>query len=102
MLRETLGAIHRLEDLPQLAGALGFSPVWRELPAGCLGTTRAAVVGRSGEFEWYGVSGVSGGAVRRVSCQSRVVLGRYLPGRPLGDYLIKLTATSLTVYVPPP
>ena len=76
MLRETLGAIHRLEDLPQLAGALGFSPVWRELPAGCLGTTRAAVVGRSGEFEWYGVSGVSSGAVRRVA---RALAGRGLP-----------------------
>jgi hypothetical protein len=41
-------------------------------------------------------------AARRASRQSRTVLGRFLPGRPLGDYLIKLTATSLTVYVPPP
>lgn len=40
-----LGDIRALHDLPRLFAALGYEPLWRELPDG-------ALVARSGEFIW--------------------------------------------------
>ncbi len=61
-------SIHRLEDLPRLAEALGYSPVWRELPSGSVGGADvAAVAAQQGDFEWYGVAGAAEGTVRRAA-----------------------------------
>ena len=57
-LSDVIPSIHRLEDLPRLAGALGYAPTWRELPSGSLGAPgTAAAVGRNGDFEWYALAG---------------------------------------------
>jgi len=40
-----LGDVHALHDLPRLFAALGYEPLWRELPDG-------ALVARCGEFIW--------------------------------------------------
>lgn len=40
-----LGEVHALHDLPRLFAALGYEPLWRELPEG-------ALVARNGEFIW--------------------------------------------------
>ena len=57
-LSDVISSIHRLEDLPRLAGVLGYAPTWRELPSGSLGAPgTAAAVGRNGGFEWYALAG---------------------------------------------
>lgn len=81
MAGDVLRSIHRLEDLPRLAAALGYTPAWRELPDHCfLGVTTAAIVARQGEFEWYGVGGSSEGAAR----VARTLLARGIPAAVLG------------------
>ncbi len=55
-LGDVLPALTGLDALPRLAQALGFEPAYDELPPGLLPQSpRAAVVGRSGGFEWLGV-----------------------------------------------
>jgi hypothetical protein len=67
MLRETLAKIHRLEDLRLLLTGLGYRADWRELSLGPLGAGPAVIVGRQGEFEWYGLANGSEAAARRVA-----------------------------------
>ena len=80
-LGDLLRSIHRLEDLPRLAGALGYEAIWRELPAASLGGAGpAALVGRQGGngFEWYATvqnGGESGTAAR----MARQLLARGVP-----------------------
>jgi len=75
---DVLPSIHRLEDLPRLAEALGYTPTWRELPERCFrGVATAAIVARQGEFEWYGVGGPDHGAALRVA---RALQSRGIPG----------------------
>ena len=76
MLWETLSEITRLEDLPRLVGALGFTPDWRELPDRCLGPGRTVVVGRQGEFEWYALATGEPATVVRTA---RTLAARGLP-----------------------
>ena len=76
---EVLRSIQRLEDLPRLGEALGYTPTWRELPSGgrCFrGVTTAAIVARQGEFEWYGIGGPEEGTAERVA---RALLARGIP-----------------------
>lgn len=71
---DVLRSIQRLEDLPRLAEALGYTPTWRELPEHCFrGVAAAAVVARQGEFEWYAIHGPA----ERVA---RALLARGIPG----------------------
>jgi hypothetical protein len=79
---DLLPSIHRLEDLPRLAAALGYTPAWRELPAHCFqGVSAAAVVARQGDFEWYGLTGASEGAAARAA---RTLAARGLPAAVIG------------------
>jgi hypothetical protein len=55
MLAETLAGIRSFEDLPRLATSLGYSADWSELAPGTFGASAVRVVGRQGEFEWYGL-----------------------------------------------
>ncbi|HEV8599077.1 MAG TPA: N-6 DNA methylase, partial [Gemmatimonadales bacterium] len=81
MAGDLLRSIHRLEDLPRLAAALGYTPAWRELPDNCFrGVATAAIVARQGEFEWYGVGGSSEGAAR----VARALVARGIPAAVLG------------------
>lgn len=76
-----LRSVRRLQDLPVLAASLGYAPLWRELPAGCFRTvSAAAIVGRQGEFEWYGVAGPEGSAAR----VARRLASRGLPAAVFG------------------
>lgn len=62
---ELLRSIRHLEDLPRLTQALGYEPAWHELPLGALaagGTT--VIIGRLGEFEWYGLAAPAERAAR--------------------------------------
>ncbi len=80
----TLAALHRLEDLPELVLALGHEPVWEELPLpGWLElavetspVARAAVVGRAGEFKWFGVEAVDPAAGARAIARRLIARGR--------------------------
>lgn len=79
---DTLRSIHRLEDLPLLTAALGYTPAWRELPPQCFqGVTAAAVVARQGDFEWYGLAGGTEDAAMRAA---RSLAGRGIPAAVLG------------------
>ncbi|HEV8149891.1 MAG TPA: N-6 DNA methylase [Gemmatimonadales bacterium] len=79
---DLLPSIRRLEDLPRLAAALGYTPLWRELPTDCFrGVSAAAVVARQGEFEWYGLSGAREGAASRAA---RSLRARGIPAAVLG------------------
>src|ERR1051326_9502601 len=76
-LGDLLRSIHRLEDLPRLAGALGYEAAWRELPPGTLGgPAAAAVAGRLGAREWYAVSQDGPGTAARAA---RTLLARGIP-----------------------
>ncbi len=78
---ELLRSIHRIEDLPRLAEALGYEAQWRELPAGSLaGRGTTVIVGRLGEFEWYALSASDGIAARA----ARTLAGRGVPSAVLG------------------
>ncbi len=91
MLRETLAAIRRIEDLPALASVLGYQSDYRELSGRVLGAGSAAVVGRSGEFEWYGLELKSPDQARRAA---RALAARGLPAAVLG---LNLAAGTLTI-----
>jgi hypothetical protein len=78
-----LSSLHRLEDLPELVSALGHESAWEELPVpGWLDlapdgpVTRAAVVGRVGEFTWFGVEAADPVAGARAVARRLVVRGR--------------------------
>jgi Eco57I restriction-modification methylase len=76
-LGDLLRSIRRIEDLPRLAGALGYEATWRELPAASLGGTGpAALVGRSGGLEWYATAADRPGIAARVA---RGLLARGIP-----------------------
>ncbi len=80
----TLAALRQVEDLPELVLALGHEAAWEELPLpGWLDlpeerpATRAAIVGRAGEFVWFGAdapdAGRAAGAIaRRLIARGRV------------------------------
>ncbi len=90
--RDLFRSIHRLEDLPRLAGALGYPPVWRELPQGSIGGAgAAAVVAQQGDFQWYGVAGATERTARRAA--------RGLAGRGLPAALLALNETSRRLIV---
>ena len=51
-----LPGLHRLADLPRLVAAFGHQPRFEEAPPGSwISTGRAALVGESGGFLWYGI-----------------------------------------------
>jgi len=83
MLESTLRAVVRVEDLSQVAGALGYAPLWCELPADRLGRSggRAAIVGRQGGFEWYGFDTDDPVGAARAA---RALADRGIPGAVLG------------------
>ena len=76
-LGDLLRSIHRIEDLPRLAGSLGYEAIWRELPAASLGCSGpAALVGRLGGLEWYAADADGPGAAARAA---RRLLARGIP-----------------------
>ncbi|HSE52852.1 MAG TPA: hypothetical protein VLB00_11745, partial [Gemmatimonadales bacterium] len=78
---ELLRAIHRVEDLPRLAVALGYEARWRELPAGALpGDGTPVLIGQQGDFSWYGVSASASAAVKA----ARTLSARGLPAVVVG------------------
>src|SRR5687768_4975623 len=78
---ELLRAIHRVEDLPRLAAALGDEARWRELPSGSLpGEGRPVLIGQLGDFCWYGIPASSPGAVKA----ARALTARGLPAVVVG------------------
>jgi len=78
---ELLRAIHRVEDLPRLAVALGYEARWRELPSGALpGPGRPVLIGQRGDFCWYGISASVAGAVKA----ARALAARGLPAVVVG------------------
>src|SRR5687767_13012849 len=78
---ELLCAIHRVEDLPRLAAALGYEARWRELPSGSLpGEGRPVLIGQLGDFCWYGIPASSPGAVKA----ARALTARGLPAVVVG------------------
>ena len=78
---ELLRSIRQIEDLPRLAEALGYEGQWRELPPGSLaGNGTTVIVGRLGEFEWYGLRASAEVAARA----ARILTSRGVPGAVLG------------------
>ena len=90
-LARTLASIHALHDLPRLLGELGHEPLWQELPP-LHGASRAAAVGRHGDFTWLAVEAetsapvLAGRIARRMAEEGRVtgVLAFYPAGREMG------------------
>jgi len=78
---ELLRSIRQIEDLPRLAQALGYEAQWRELPPGSLaGSGTTVIVGRLGEFEWYGL-----GAPAEIAARAaRLLASRGRSGAVLG------------------
>ena len=80
----TLASLHRLEDLPDFVLALGHEPGWEELPlpgwlelpAGASGLRRAALVGRAGEFRWFGVEALDPAVGARAIARRLVARGQ--------------------------
>jgi len=88
---ELLRAIHRVEDLPRLAVALGYEARWRELPSGSLpGEGRPVLIGQLGDFCWYGIPASSAAAVKA----ARALAARGLPAVVVGLHPV---AGSITV-----
>ncbi|MFI5235980.1 MAG: Eco57I restriction-modification methylase domain-containing protein, partial [Gemmatimonadales bacterium] len=62
-LAAALAAVQTLADLPVVIAALGHEPLWEEIPVDRWlggarwrhGVTRAAVVGRAGQWLWYAI-----------------------------------------------
>jgi hypothetical protein len=78
---ELLRAIHRVEDLPRLAVALGYEARWRELPSGSLtGNAGPVLIGQLGDFCWYGIPAPAGGAAKA----ARALSARGLPAVVVG------------------
>ncbi|MEP6573801.1 MAG: N-6 DNA methylase, partial [Gemmatimonadota bacterium] len=75
LLDRILAAIATVHDFPRLVAALGQEPLWEELPAdflvprqrGSLSAvpSSAALVGRAGEFRWYGTESSDPAALAR-------------------------------------
>jgi len=80
----TLAMLRRMEDLPELALAFGHEAAWEELPVpGWLDLTgdrspvaRAAVVGRAGEFVWFGTEAADPVRAARAIARRLVARGR--------------------------
>ena len=96
----TLGSLHRLEDLPDFIHALGHQSAWEELPIpGWLGLTtteltRAALVGRIGEFHWFGIHAPDAGRGTRLVARRMVARGR-----PAGVVAISSQCRSLFIAI---
>lgn len=67
-----LGGVRALHDLPALFAALGYEPLWHELPDG-------ALVARCGDFLWVGCAR-SGGQERAVRRAARLSRGGRVAG----------------------
>ncbi len=67
MLRETLARIRSLEDLPSLVAALGYVKDWREIAGGPGGFPPSVVIGRAGEFEWFGCEAAAASTPRALA-----------------------------------
>lgn len=79
----TLGALRQVQDLPELVLALGHEAAWEELPLpGWLDlpeerpATRAAVVGRAGEFVWFGAEAADAGRAAGAIARRLIARGR--------------------------
>jgi len=77
MLAQILAAIHRLEDLPRLLESLGYTADWSELAPGTFGAKTLSIVGRQGEFEWYGLERAGEPEARKAA---RALAARGIPG----------------------
>lgn len=78
---ELLRAIHRAEDLPRLATALGYEALWRELPPGSLpGNGRPVLIGQRGDFCWYAIPAPPAETVKA----ARALAARGLPALVVG------------------
>ena len=72
-----LHSLRKVGDLPRVPEALGYAPAWDELPSGALlPAEKLVVIGRQGEFAWYGAAG-NHALVRRAA---RALAGRGIPG----------------------
>ncbi len=78
-----LAALRRVEDLPELMPGFGHEAAWEELPLpGWLDLpdnqtiARAAVVGRAGEFVWFGAEAADAGRAARTMARRLVARGR--------------------------
>jgi hypothetical protein len=79
----TLAALRRVEDLPELVLALGHEAAWEELPLpgwldlpGNGPVARAAIVGRAGEFVWFGTDAAEAGRAAATIARRLVARGR--------------------------
>ena len=96
-----LAALGRLENLPALLPGFGHEPAWEELPLpGWLDLRenqtirRAAVVGRAGEFVWFGAEAAD--AARAARCVARRLMAR---GRTGGVLALSAPARRLAVAI---
>ncbi|MEO8449871.1 MAG: N-6 DNA methylase [Gemmatimonadota bacterium] len=71
-LREVLAQIQRLEDLPALAGELGFAPTWHEL----LHESRTALIGRRASCCCFGVERADAEGAARALARSLAARGQ--------------------------
>ena len=79
----TLAALQRVEDLPELVLALGHDAAWEELPLpgwldlpGNGPVARAIIVGRAGEFVWFGADAAEAGRAAAAVARRLVARGR--------------------------
>jgi hypothetical protein len=78
----TLASLRRLEHLPDFVHALGQEAAWEELPIpGWLELTtgavaRAALVGRAGEFQWFGIEAEDAAAAVRMVARRLLARGQ--------------------------
>ena len=79
----TLAALRQVEDLPELVLGLGHEATWEELPLpGWLDlpderpARRAAIVGRAGEFVWFGAEAADAGRAAGAIARRLVARGR--------------------------
>lgn len=101
-LLTSLAATESLADLPAVVAALGHEPLWEEIPvAGWLATARwhddvrrAALVGRTGRWPWYGVEADDPAAIAR-----RVSAHRYRAGTACGILALDASRRRLAVAV---
>ncbi len=90
-LAALLRGIRSLEDLPALAAAFGHEPLWDPVPGG---REPMVVVGRTGDFPWYALSGAH--ADQRARALARRMAAR---GRLCGALGLDPAARRLTIAV---
>ncbi|HET9274475.1 MAG TPA: hypothetical protein VFN96_00245, partial [Gemmatimonadales bacterium] len=94
-LVEALRAVSGVPDLARVAAELGFASGTEPLPPTLLPVGRAAIVGRSGGFEWIGGEADSVGGARLAKEYLRA-------GRAAGFLLLDLPSRVLTAAVAAP